>query len=187
MSDFKKELESLNQDVENILEDSKVVKKRLHSGNKGHRSERALCKILTERFQKPFERAVGSGNRWGQVKSLPQHAKDTLLGDVCCPENFLWVLESKCGYEDKIDFTSIWSGNSTFDQFLDQADAESHRSGRKPMLLYKRNRRPWLAAVKNSDLPDNFSMDKVHLRYGEWVLMTLDFLLSNPDSLFFKI
>ena len=63
-------------------------------------------KILSARFGKPFERTVGSGARFSQVKGMTEASKQTLLGDISVPDGFHWVLECKSGYEDKIDLGS---------------------------------------------------------------------------------
>lgn len=175
-----------NREIDDILKnhEDRKSRRRLNSGKKGHRGEHGACKILTERFQKPFERAIGSGNRWSQVKSLPQHAKDTLLGDICAPEGFRWVIECKNGYEDKVDFYSLFKGgNRTLDDFIKQAEAESERAGKFPLILYKRSRRPWLAMVQTSRLEGSYEFQLV---YRNWSIVNFEALLSLPDSFFFK-
>ncbi|MHC5536664.1 putative PDDEXK endonuclease [Singulisphaera rosea] len=157
---------------------------KINSGAKGRRAESEVCRILSDRFGKPFNRVVGSGNRWAQVESLPEHAKNALLGDICPPEGFLWVIEVKSGYEDKIDFHSLFGGNGCrqLDEFFRQAHDEADRSGRKPLILYKRSRRPWLAMVRAGDLPAETS---TRLHYAEWVILGLDDLLRASDDHFF--
>lgn len=153
------------------------------SADKGKRAERELCKILSARFGKPFERTVASGARWAQVKEMTKAAKDTLSGDISVPDGFRWVLESKCGYEDKIDLGGLTS-NSTLDSFLAQVQADAIRSGRKPMLLYKRRLRPWLAVVPRSTFL--LDADVSHsLTYKDFVVLPLASLLELPDEFWF--
>ena len=127
---------------------------------------------------------MGSGNRWAQVKHLPEHAKSTLLGDICPPEGFRFVLESKCGYEDKVDFYSLFNGgNKQLDTFIEQSIAESGRAKRPPLLLYKRNRRPWIAFIRTADLIGKYSYQ---LSYRDWTAVALDDLLKLDDTFFFN-
>jgi Holliday junction resolvase len=158
-------------------------KKRLNSGRKGKRVERELVKVLNERFGGGFSRSAGSGNRWGQVAHLPKHAQDTFSGDLVCPEDFAFIFESKGGYDD-LDLNSIFDGGSALlDSFLKQATDESERTGRKPVLAWKKNRRPWLAFVRTTDLPH--SNWQYRLIYREWSAVPLTELLQEDDSFFF--
>lgn len=160
------------------------IKKGVNSGRKGKRVERDLAKLLNARFGGGFSRSIGSGNRWGQVSNLPEHAQQTFSGDLVCPPNFAFVLESKGGY-DNIDLNSVFiGGNSELDSFLKQADDESKRTGRKPLLVWKKNRKPWLAFVKNTDLPSiEYSY---RLYYREWAAIALEELLKMEDNYFYK-
>lgn len=178
--------------VEDILENANKKKKK-HSKHKGDRAEREICQLLNARFPgKNFERSVGSGNRWGQVKSLPEHAKTTLLGDICPPEGFKWVLESKSGYEKEIDFHSILEkGNAKVEEFMKQAQDEANRSGRPPMIFYKRSRRPWIAMLRREDLkghnlPSGFSIAYTAKEGVSWVMVSLTSLLTLPDEFWFE-
>lgn len=167
-------------EVDDIL---KARRKKVDGGKKGKRVERELVKVLTERFGEGFSRSVGSGNRWGQVRGLPKHAKDTLTGDLCCPKGFKWVLESKGGYNG-IDLNSIFvRGNSELDGFLDQVTKDGKRCGRMPMLLWKKDRKPWLAFVHTKELTGR--KFKYRLLYGKWSVVALDDLLKLEDGFFF--
>lgn len=181
--------EEFQQEIDNILAETGKVKKKKHSGNKGSRAERELCKKLSERFGQPFERSVGSGNRISQVKGMTDAAKQTLLGDISVPDKFAWVLESKCGYEDKVDLHNVWiKGNKTLDSFIDQVVGDSVNADRKPMLFYKRNLRPWLAFFRKADRPyraggvGNLPVEfEYSLTYREWIGVALDTLLEYAD------
>lgn len=168
-----------------ITEDvSKDKKKKVDGGKKGKRVERDLCKKLTERFKMEFSRSIGSGNRWGQVANMPKHATETFSGDICCPENFKWVLESKGGYEDIIELGNVFGkGSKKLDEFLSQADDESKRCGRKPLLAWKRSHQPWLAFVHTKEL--GRKKFEQRLIYKEWSCITLDELLKFGDEFFF--
>lgn len=172
-------------DVDDIFgDDGKKKKKKVDGGKKGKRAERDLVNLFVARFGEGFSRSLGSGNRWGQVKKLPQHAKDTLTGDLCCPKGFKWVLESKNGYDD-IDLNlCMLKDNGLLNGFLDQVTKDVKRGGRKPMLLWKKTRRPWLAFVHTEEL------DGLHFKYkfvyGKWTAVALEKLLEVEDSFFFE-
>lgn len=118
-----------------------------------------LVKILNNRFGGGFSRSVGSGNRWSQVTHLPKHAQEVFSGDLIVPQGFKWALESKGGYQN-IDLNSVFVGGSReLDGFLDQVTKDAERCGRKPMLCWKRDRKPWLAFVATAR-PAALGLDK---------------------------
>lgn len=167
--------------------------KKIKSGKKGKRVELEIIKTLNERFREllnsrsnsgAFSRSVGSGNRWGQRVHLSKAAADTYSGDIVCPEGFLFVLESKGGYND-IDLCSAFSGRQAdLDSFLKQVSDDSERCGRKPLLLWKKDRKPRLAFLKTSDLAGrSFACMMI---YREWTAILCDDLLGLPDSFFFS-
>ena len=86
------------------------------------------------------------------------------------------------GY-DGIDLNSVFvRGNSELDSFMDQALADSRRCGRKPMLCWKRTRKPWLAFVLTTDLEGREF--KYTMKYGKWTGIALEHLLKLEDSFF---
>lgn len=166
--------------------------KKIKSGRKGKRVELDLIKSLNERFAaalaaRPsagkFSRSVGSGNRWGQRVHLSKAASDTYSGDIVCPEGFLFVLESKGGYND-IDLCTAFSGRqSELDAFLKQVSDDSARCGRMPLLLWKKDRKPRLAFIRSSDLGERAF--PCMMRYGEWTAVSFEDLASLEDDFFF--
>lgn len=169
------------------IEKFKNKKKKVDGGKKGKRVEREIVGILNERFahleNKTFSRSVGSGNRWGQVKNLPSHAKETLTGDLCCPEGFKFVIESKGGY-NKIDLNSIFeTGNTELDNFLQQVTDDSKRCGKIPLLVWKRDRRPWLAFMRTEDITGDYDYK---ITYREWTCVPVKELLKLADDFFFS-
>lgn len=165
--------------IENLL--IKHEKKEKVDGKaKGDRTELNLCKLLSKHFGKEFSRALGSGSRWSQVVSLPSHARKTLCGDICVPEGFLWVIESKGGYENDIDLNNVPDGSiARLDEFIKQSEKDAEYSGRKSIICWKRNRKPWLAMVKKEDIGDEGRDFKYLIHYGNWVIVNLDILLCK--------
>ena len=114
---------------------------------------------------------------------MSKAASDTYSGDIVCPEGFLFVLESKGGYND-IDLCVLFSGSqSELDGFLKQVSDDSKRCGRKPMLIWKKDRKPRLAFLRSEDLSSrSFSCS---LKYGEWTALSYDELITLEDDFFF--
>jgi len=168
-------------------------KKKIKSGSKGKRGESLLVNELNARFANlisanqslgAFSRSVGSGNRWGQKVILSKVAANTYAGDITCPDNFLFVLESKNGYND-VDLFNCFSGKCPeLDAFLKQITDDSLRSGRKPMLIWKKDRKEKIAFLKLNDI--DYKQFPIFIVYNDWVGINLNYVLSMPDSFFFK-
>ena len=167
----------------------------MKSKRKGNRVELELCKKLTEHFGDEFSRSVGSGNRWGQVNYLPEHARKTLVGDICVPEKFLWVIECKGGYDDDVDFSSVLdSGCATIDKFIEQSEFDAGQCDRKPIIFWKRSRKPWVAMLKRTDTlslmidfvnkPEIHPIFKYSMQYNEWYIVCAQTLLDYTDRNF---
>lgn len=166
-------------------------KKRKKSKDKGGRGELNVCKLLNERFKSildsdpslgSFTRSVGSGNRWSQAK-LSRQAKKFYSGDIFC-EKFRFTIESKCGYE--LDFAKILSGHKIVDDFLKQVESDSNRSGRDPLLIWKKDYTNPLAFIKPMD-DLNLDLFKYYMIYNNWIIVDLKILLNNlPDEFFFR-
>lgn len=174
------------ENLEDFVTDESLFnksKKRINGKRKGNRIELELSKILNKRFGTGFSRSVGSGNRWSQVNNLPKHAKEVFSGDLVVPNGFKFVLESKGGYEG-IDLNSVLTkGSSELDGFLTQVSKDAKRCGRKPMLCWKKKRKPWFCVVLTKDLPQEF---KYRLIYGKWSIVALEEMLKLEDSFFIE-
>ena len=179
MDDLETDLE-----VDDLLANT-GLKKKVNGKRKGNRVELELCKLLTKRFGKTFTRSVGSGNRFSQVAYMPSHAKDVFSGDICPPDgNFLWVIECKGGYDEDIDTSSLLvEGSSRLNEFIKQSEKDANQSGRKPIICWKRSRKPWIAIVRQSDVPSlqNF---KYYIIYQDWVIISLEKMLAFYDNTF---
>ena len=179
MNDFNDDLQ-----VEDILEHH-TKKKRVNGKSKGNRTELHLCKMLTKHFGDEFSRALGSGARTSQVAYLPEHAKKTLTGDICVPENFKWVIECKGGYEDDMHLENILNGDeglSRLDEFIEQVSKDAEYCGRKPIILWKRNRKPWIAMIKTTE-HDTSAWECV-IKYRDWNILNFEQLLNHTTKEF---
>jgi len=184
----------MNEDfiIDNLLKPKK--KKKVNSNKKGKRKELQVVAALNKRFEEmlskfpswaQFSRTVASGARWGQNVVLPQHAKDTFTGDLVCPSGgFKYVIESKGGYNE-IDLCSVFNGKcSQLDGFLSQVQKDAERCGRKPLLLWKKDRKPMLSVVKYEDVK-NYEF-KIYMKYNDWIILEFDDFFKLPDNFFFK-
>jgi len=169
--------------IDDIISNKQKRKRKADGKKKGNRVELELSKLLNARFNcQDFSRAVGSGNRWGQVRHLPKHAREVFSGDLIVPKNFKFCLESKGGY-DGIDLNSIFvRGNSELDNFLDQVSKDSKRCSRKPLLCWKRTRKPWLSFIHTKELTGRTF--KYRLLYGKWSAVDLEKLLELENEFF---
>jgi len=182
----------MDMEIDDIWAEKKG-RKKIKSKTKGKRVELELVHDLNRRFDTllgknskwgKFSRTVGSGNRWGQKVQLSQHATQTYSGDITCPENFRFVIESKGGYND-IDICSLFGkGNKELDSFLQQVTDDSERSGRDPMLIWKKDRKPRLVFLKTKEL----SKIKVNCKlcYKDWTAVSFDDVFGLKDEFFFN-
>jgi len=177
--------------IEDLLSSpaGKEKKKKVDGKAKGDRTERGLCKLFTSHFGEEFTKAPFSGARTSQVQNLPEHAKMSMTGDLCVPEKFGWVVECKGGYESDIDLGNVIDGGGSprLESFFSQSEGDAASCGRKPLVCWKRNRRPWIAAVRSCDLGDLEQSFSSKLDYNGWVLVGLEKLLAITDrSFWFK-
>jgi len=182
-------------------------KKKKNSKNKGKRGELQLCKLLTERFNRPkkphydgvqngldgrpiigpmpdppriFSRVVGSGNRWSQV----EYVSNDYIGDIVTPPGFKFVIECKFGYSE-INLTSILTRKcKQLDSFLKQSEKDAKRAGQLPLLCWKVERQPWMAFYHAKDAANINPF--IYIKYGSWICTPLTTLLSLGDSYFFE-
>ena len=176
--------------VDNILDNIEETKK-INCSVKGKSNEREIVKILNKRFSDIlsrnkswglFSRTLGSGNRFYQV-SLSNNAKQIFSSDISCPPSFKFTIESKAGYD--IDLcTAFDGGNRLLDDFLAQATKDGEKSGRRPMVLYKKDRRPRLAFIHSDEVAKEFEYS---MKYRIWTVVAFDELLKFNDDFFFSI
>lgn len=172
-------------------------KKKIKSGSKGKRGELDIVNELNLRFVDiikanpklgAFSRSIGSGNRFGQKVKLSANSANTFAGDITCPDKFKFVLECKNGYND-IDLCNCYGTSCReLDAFLEQVTGDCARpeiAGRKPMLIWKKDRKQKIAFLKKEDI--QYDTAPVVLLYKGWVGLNLNFVLQNPDSFFFNI
>lgn len=161
-------------------------KKKINGKKKGNRVELQLTKLLTSRFGLNFSRTVSSGARWSQAK-LSEDAKNVFSGDLVVCKGFKFVIECKGGYDD-IDMNSLFiDGSKDINAFLEQVTEDSKRCNRKPMLCWKKTRKPWLTFIHKNELTqDQIDSFKYILNYEKWVCVSLEELLKFDNSYFIE-
>lgn len=143
-------------------------KESVNVREKGTRAERELCTILNDRFDTDaFSRVVGSGNRWAQVGDVPRD----YIGDIVCPDWFRFSIECKSGYRACLTRLLATGREVTIEAFLAQVSDDAERARRDPLLCWKPDRLPWLAAVR-----ERLPFDA--LRSGKWTILRLSDLLT---------
>lgn len=182
---MKYDFEETDDFVMDDILSKKKTKTKVNGKKKGNRTELDLTKLLNARFGTGFSRTIGSG-AVGTAKAsyLPKHAQEVFSGDLIVPKGFRFVIESKGGY-DGIDMSSVFvRGNSELDGFLDQVTKDSKRCNRKPMLCWKKTRKPWLAFVLTKELSGRTF--KYKMQYGKWTAVALEHLLKLEDDFFLE-
>jgi Holliday junction resolvase len=170
--------------------DNNKESKRINCSVKGKSNEREIVKILNKRFVDIlskntdwglFSRTIGSGSRFFQV-NLSNNAKQVFSSDISCPPSFNFTIESKAGYD--IDLCSAFEGHRQLDEFLEQVTKDGEKSGKQPLLLWKKDRRPRLAFIHSDQLKTDYVYS---MKYRNWTVITLSELIKQPDDFFFNI
>jgi hypothetical protein len=174
--------------IDDILKSSEPKKKK-NSKRKGKRGELDVCDLFSKRFpEHKFSRVVGSGNRWAQA-NLTETAKSVLTGDLVVPSSFKYCVEVKTGYPEIDLCSALDGGNAKIDSFLEQATKDAERVKKKPLLIWKKDRQPWLAFINLADVSDSDKNIKVpityYLLYREWFCASFRLLLEQSELFWF--
>lgn len=188
-------MDNEDYEIEDLISNlNKSSKKRKNSKKKGGRGENTLCKVLKKRFNYPFSRVVGSGNRWSQT-NLSEEAKRLLTGDVVVPSNFKFCIECKHGYSE-LDLCNVLDNKTKIlDDFIEQAVRDAGRINRTPIVCWKKDYCSWIVFVKKEDFATAAGFKKfehniidfgVYLCYNDWIGISLENFLKQEDSFFFE-
>jgi len=123
--------------------------KKVNSRQKGAAFERSISKLLNKTFStEEFCRSPGSG-AFATTHKLPDYLK--IYGDLITPSNFRFTIECKKGYNN-INLYSLLDYSSKFWEFIDQSEKDSVSSKKEPMVIFKQDRQPTLAIVRENTL-----------------------------------
>ncbi len=115
-------------------------KKRVNSKKKGNREELKISHELSDIFGFTFRRVPSSGAFTGGMNrnkyEFTEAAKNTLTGDIICPEWFKISLEIKNYFDTPKIHNIIINGDITLDKWIEQAKADAKFVSKKWLLLF---------------------------------------------------
>ena len=79
----------------------------------------------------------------------------------------------------------LFRSNSDLDKFLVQAYKDAKKCDKKPLLAWKRSRKPWLVFILSRDIEDINLDFRYKLIYNKWTGLALDEFLKLEDDFFF--
>lgn len=153
----------------------------INGKKKGNRIELQLAKELSKRFNEEFKRVPQSG-AWGTVNAnsnVREDAQQVLTGDIMCPANFKFSIESK----GRIDF-NFWDllNNDTIneiDEWIIQAENDAKRVNKEPLIYVKiNNKKPFVLFKKY--------LKETNLNYKDYSLLRFDYFLNLKDEWFYE-
>ena len=155
----------------------------INSKQKGNSWERALCKILKERFPgRDFSRVPTSGAFFGKSNKerrylAEDNVKEVLSGDIICPSNFRFSVECK-SYAD-ISFWDLFNESSDLHSWMRQCSEDAEFTNKFPLLVVKiNNHKPFVGTTVV--LPNQVFSHK-HFNF-----YTLEDFLKYDDTVFFE-
>lgn len=155
-----------------------------------------LAKILTERFGQEFKRVPMSG-AWGTRNreiEVREDAMQILSGDIMCPENFKFSVESK----GRIDF-NFWdmlnaeTKGLDIDEWILQAKNDAAAVHKEALIYVKVNRRkPFVLYPSKLDedfrnRPETRKLFGKVIEYQGMRVLRFDYFLELPNEFFFEV
>lgn len=202
-------------EVDNIftnLEKKKTLKKkRINVKAKGDRGELKVCKILTNHFGEDFSRIPRSGG-FGSTHNLSENMTVAMAGDVLGPDNFLFCLENKTGYD--VDLVNTFCGQYTscrkkssdrkdITGFINQSCKDAIRSNKIAAVIYTKDYRPPLFILpldnfcneqilrNNIDKFEQYMILRYTSKYApewtRWIVVSLEEILKVLPTSFFYV
>lgn len=149
----------------------------INNKKKGSRVEREIAKLLSNRFSIHFDRVPMSGAYATSHCNLDIKAKETLSGDIICPDDFLFSVEVKSRKD--FDFFDFFNKSGQIHDWLNQCERDANRSYKFPLLILKVNRREIICFFKKDNILSNFI-------FNDWKILTIKQFLENNNCKFFK-
>lgn len=162
-----------------------------NSKNKGNTFERKTANILSERFapytgiEKSFRRNADSGSFFGGSNKSRAETHDTdkaSFGDIIAPKNFKFTIECKHYKTAPAMAAMIKQEYALYDKWIEQAENDAEKGDTEPMIIIKFNNVPEFVILSNK-----FSHMNHFARYKEYILVSLEDCLKEPDEFFFKV
>lgn len=163
----------------------------VNSKNKGNTYERSVSKTLSKRFEDRlgievgFRRATDSGSYFGGTNAVRMETHDldyATYGDIVCPREFNFTLECKA-YKAPPSFDLILKQDvKLWDEWIQQADDDAKKDGKKPFIVVKYNRTTEFAMLDSSD---DYGLVPA-MKYKAKNIYKFSDVLSLPDDVFFN-
>jgi hypothetical protein len=158
--------------------------------SKGNSQERKLANLFSKRFEyvtgipQAFRRNPDSGSFWGATNQKRIETHDVAhahFGDLICPDNFKFSIESKF-YKSGPTFSAIIKGKITqWDNWIAQAKQDAINSKKEMMLIIKYNGVDEIVFLSAPVLSLNLI-----LPYKDVYGYLLEDVLALPDNIFFN-
>lgn len=155
----------------------------INSKNKGSNWERALCKILKERFPgRDFSRVPTSGAFFGKTnkekRSLAEdNVKEVLSGDIICPSDFRFSVECKSYAE--ISFWDLFNDSSDLHSWMKQCSEDAEFTNKIPLLVVKiNNHKPFIGTT--------MELTNYVFKHNDFYFQTLESFLNLKETVFFE-
>lgn len=155
----------------------------INSKNKGSNFERAVCKILKERFPgKDFSRVPTSGAFFGKSNKekrclAEDNVKEVLSGDVICPSNFRFSVECKSYAE--ISFWDLFNESSDLHSWMKQCKDDAYFVNKTPLLIVKiNNHKPFVGTT--------IILPNMVFEHRHFYFYTLEDFLKFDDIVYFE-
>lgn len=170
-----------------------------NSIKKGKRGELTVCKILSKHFGKEFSRVPCSGAT-STTHNLSVSAHKILAGDIVCPDNFVFCVENKYGYDISMEniFDKKHCQRKKLFEFIKQSVEESKNAeGLIPMVIYTKTRKKPLVILPFENHSKSLFLQSflekidtfMFFKYKneKWIIMSLSDLLDNaPEDFFYS-
>lgn len=155
-----------------------------NSKNKGNTGEREVCKIFKKRWpDKEFIRVPSSGAYFGKSNKqrrilAEDNVKEVLSGDIICPSNFKFSVESKF-YAD-ISFWDLFNESSDLHSWMKQCAEDAAFANKLPMLVVKINRHKHFVGITSE-------YEGYIFEHRGFYFYNLEDLLKFDDGFFFDL
>ena len=146
----------------------------VNSKQKGNTFERDVCAHFERIFGGTFKRVPQSG-AFGTVNSavLNTHMKETLTGDIICPEGFRFSVE--CKSYKSIPWHHIVAGScKQLDKWIGQSEKDAILAGKDALIVFKIVRQG-IFMVFDTDVIDEMitELPTAMIKYQDKIIISL--------------
>ena len=156
------------------------------SKNKGNSFEREVAKFLTETYNAPFFRVIGSGAFVGgkntaRRSQMTQYQIQAHRGDINPPDTWLHFNAEAKNYED-LAFHQIYTGSCTrLDSWIEQL-LTVREAGDLDILFIKITRKCRLVCVRDLGWTLASRMIYNSAQHGQWIIADFDYFFEHNGA-----